>query len=418
MSDYNNNRKGFHSENSDNNETGRESEPEWIDFEKSEDQPSQPVRGSADRYASQQQKNPEIPENRDYHPVRFRRDGKTGCLGGMMFAVFVISVSVILACLGWMAACDVLALNKEELTAQVTVPENYDIDDVADALYDAGIIDYKFLFKIFSSISDADEKIDPGTYELSTELDYRAIVTTMQTGSVSQLVTTIMIPEGYTMQQIFETLEEKKICSVDDLYEAAANFNYDYRFLEGTEQGDASRLEGFLFPDTYDFYQGEQASSVISKFLSNFYQKYNADMYQQAENLGLTIQEVITIASMIEKEAANNDERATIASVIYNRLKSDMMLQIDATIQYILPERKPILSLDDLEIDSPYNTYMYTGLPPGPISNPGLASIVAALQPDSTNYYYYALDTETNSHKFFTNYDDHQAFVATQDYGA
>ena len=205
-------------------------------------------------------------EERDYYPIRFRRDGRTGCLGGLMYAVFVISVSIILACVGWMAATDVLALNKPDHTATITIPKDVvkttvneegkkvevvDIDYVADQLKNSGIIEYKFLFKLFSRISKAAEKIDPGTYELSAQYDYRALVKKMQVGSGSQVGTTITFPEGYTMAQIFEKLEENDICPVEDLYEAAANYNYSYSFLEGMEPGEASRLEGYLFPDTY-----------------------------------------------------------------------------------------------------------------------------------------------------------------------
>ena len=359
-----------------------------------------------------------VAERRDYHPVRRRRDGKTGCLGGVMYAVFIISVSVILACMAWLFASDVLALNKPVSEAVVTIPKGFDVDDVADALKDGGLIEYKFLFKMYAGISHAEEKINPGSYNLSTIYDYRALVKKMQTGSESQLVTKVTIPEGYTMQQIFQKLEENNVCSVEDLEKAAANYSYNYSFIKDLEKGDPSRLEGFLFPDTYDFYEGEQASSVINKFLVNFYYKLTADMLKQAENLNMTMKEIVTVASMIEKETAEASERALIASVIYNRLNNGIPLQIDATVQYALPERKAYLTTDDLAVDSPYNTYLYTGLPAGAICNPSLASINAALQPETTNYFFYALDTETGLHKFFKTAGEHEAFVTTQDYTA
>lgn len=380
-------------------------------------------------------------EERDYKPIRSRRDGKTGCLGGLMYFVFVISLSVILACVGWMAASDVLALNKDYTEGTVTLPESIfsekeveeenedgtvttktvqsaDLDYVANALKDAGIIEYKPLFKLFCKVTDADIKLDPGTYELNTKCDYNALVLRMQTASISMVTTTVTFPEGYTMQEIFEKLEAEGICSVEDLMDAAANYIYDYPFLEWSEPGDASRLEGYLFPDTYEFYQGEQASSAINKFLLNFHGKLTADMYTQADNLGISLHQAVIVASMIESEAANNDERATIASVIYNRLNQGMPLQIDATVMYALGEHKEYLTEEDLKVESPYNTYTYTGLPAGPICNPGLASINAALNPASTSYLYYALDTETGTHRFFTSYSEFEAFTATQDYTA
>ncbi len=379
-------------------------------------------------------------EERDYMPVKFRRDGKVGCLGGIMYAIFVISVSVILAALAWMGAADVLALNKEEIIGTVTLPEEIftekeveienadgttqlvllpsaDMDYVAEQLKNAGIIEYEFLFKLYSQFSSADIQIDPGTFELSTVFDYRAIVKKMTTGSPSQVTTKITFPEGYTMEEMFNLLEENNICDAADLYESAANSTFSYSFIDDAKLGQPERLEGLLFPDTYEFYEGESPYSILNKMLYNFYYRFTAEMISDAERKGLTVHQLITIASMIEKEATSED-RHSISSVIYNRLNAGMKLEIDATIQYMLPERVPQVLNEHLLIDSPYNTYMYAGLPPSPIANPGMASIEAALNPISSGYYYYALNVATKQHEFFTNAGDHGAFVATQDYSA
>lgn len=381
-------------------------------------------------------------EERDYRPVRMRRSSRLGCLGGLMYAVFIICASVILACVGWMAASDVLALGKDDITVAVTLPKSAftqtereikdengnvtgtetvtaaDIDYVAGQLKDNGIIEFKWLFKLFAKISDADLKIDPGTYQLSTRFDYRALVKNMQVGTKVMVTTTLTFPEGYTMAQIFQKLEDNDICEAEKLYDAAASFNYSYSFLEGVETGDAQRLEGFIFPNTYDFYQGEQASSVIDKFLAALHYSITADNWKQCENLGISFKQAVTIASMIEKEAANDDERSVIASVIYNRLNAGMPLGIDATILYEFPDYDGGVNLPEeiRSYDSPYNTNLYTGLPPTPICNPGMASIRAALKPASTGYYYYALDTATGTHRFFTNVNEFNSFVATQNY--
>ena len=368
-----------------------------------------------------------------------RRAGRSGCLGGLIYFAFVVSISIILACVGWMAASDVLALNKEPVTATVTLDKaefkdvtisytdaegnakersghQVSVGYVAKQLKDAGIIKYKGLFELYCSVSHAKTKIDPGTYELSTNYDYRALVKKMQVGSGAMVTTKVTIPEGYTMEQIFHKLEDENVCSYDDLMDAAANYSYNYSFIDQSMQGDAKRLEGFLFPDTYEFYQGMQASSAINKFLENFHDRITAEMLEKADERGMTMQEVVTVASMIEKEAANDDERAMIAAVIYNRIEAGMPLQIDSTIMYVLPEHKDVLTVEDTKIDSPYNTYQNKGLPPTPIANPGLASIKAALSPASTQALYYALDAESGTHKFFTNYGEFQAFVAKQSY--
>lgn len=234
-------------------------------------------------------------EERDYRPIRFARRSRLGLLGGFMYATFIICVSIVLACAGWMAACDVLALNKTEITAQVNIPEDIfsekevdildeegnvtgtktitvaDIDKVAHILKDNGIIEYPILFRLFGALSSADEKVVAGTHELSTRYDYRAIVKNLGAGTVIRQTTKITFPEGYTMAQIFAKLEEEQVCSAEDLYDAAANYDFQFGFLEGSELGDPLRLEGYIFPNTYEFYIGEQPSSVISKFLTAFH---------------------------------------------------------------------------------------------------------------------------------------------------
>ena len=383
---------------------------------------------------------------RDYRPVRQSRESKSGCLGGVMYFVFVVCVSVILACVAWMAASDMLALNQGVFTATVTLPSSVfetetvdtfdedgnktgterisraDIDFVASSLKEAGLIEYEWLFKFFCQISHADTKVMPGSYELKSTFDYRALVQNMQPGSGSAVTVKVTIPEGYSLNQIFRKLEENGVCSYDELVEAAANSNYKYSFLEGIEAGDMTRLEGYLFPDTYEFYVGMQASSAINKFLERFNYVFTADMLKQATDRGLSLQQVITVASLIEKEAAVDNEkgineRALVASVIYNRLNAGMPLGIDASILYLYPDHEGGPTAEMLALDSPYNTRLYTGLPPTPIGNPGLAAIQAALNPETTSYYYYALDTETNTHRFFTNDYEFNNFVATQNYG-
>ena len=381
------------------------------------------------------QAEPAVRPARPAQPEAPRRAGRSGCLGGLIYFAFVVSISIILACVGWMAASDVLALNKATVTldkaefkdvtisytdadgnAKERAGHQVSVGYVAKQLKDAGIIKYKGLFELYCSVSHAKTKIDPGTYELSTNYDYRALVKKMQVGSGAMVTTKVTIPEGYTMEQIFHKLEDENVCSYDDLMDAAANYSYNYSFIDQSMQGDAKRLEGFLFPDTYEFYQGMQASSAINKFLENFHDRLTAEMLEKADERGMTMQEVVTVASMIEKEAANDDERAMIAAVIYNRIEAGMPLQIDSTIMYVLPEHKDVLTVEDTKIDSPYNTYQNKGLPPTPIANPGLASLKATLSPASTQALYYALDAESGTHKFFTSYGEFQAFVAKQSY--
>ena len=369
-----------------------------------------------------------------------KSENKSGLAGGALYFLFVISVSIILACLAWAAATDVLGFKSSDTVAQITLDKDRftyqevevtdddgniktkkvhyaDMSYVADQLKNNGIIKYKWLFNLFGSVYNADEKIDPGTYELKAIYDYKALVKKMTSGSAAMVTKKITFPEGYTMRQIFKKLDAEGVCDYDELMDAAANSTFNYSFLEGTEKGDANRLEGFLFPDTYEFYEGMPAATAINKLLEVFHYKMTAEMLEWQEESGYTMREIVTIASMIEKEAANDTERYTIASVIYNRLKKDWPLQIDSTTLYEYPDHEGAPTAEMLAKDSPYNTRISKGLPPSPICSPGITSIRAALQPSSTNYMYYALNTATGQHEFFKTADAFNAFVATQNYG-
>ncbi|MGI5970141.1 MAG: endolytic transglycosylase MltG [Oscillospiraceae bacterium] len=338
---------------------------------------------------------------------------RTGCLGALLFFAFIVGISTLLAVVGWMAATDVLALGKDYETAVIEIEETDGLPDVARKLSEKGIIEYPWLFRLFGRIADAEEKIQPGSFELNTTMDYRAIITSMGSHSPTRLTVKITIPEGFTLKETLKKLADNGVASYDKLLDTAANYDFEYSFLSELPLGDENRLEGYLFPDTYEFYIEENTVTAINKLLSNFNSKFGTEMRERAEEMGYSIHDIVTIASLIEEEAANDSERATVASVIYNRLSSDSFpyLQIDATVQYALPERKEELSLDDLQIDSPYNTYKYPGLPAGPIANPGWASLNAALYPASTDYYFYALGAD-GTHHFSRTKDEHDAFVA------
>lgn len=393
-------------------------------------------RGQAANYTG------DAESERDYRPIRQSHEYRSGCLGGVMYFLFIICLSLVLACLGWMAASDMLALNKKTVTATVSLPMNIfeyetvanydedgnpdgtkrithaDMDYVADVLKDAGLIEYKWLFNAFCKFSHADTKLAPGEYELHSTYDYRALIQHMTPYSGGALTVKVTFPEGLSMRQMFHLLEENGVSDFDELMDAAASYKFKYSFLEELDDGDASRLEGYLFPDTYEFYVNMQPASAINKFLETFHYVFNDDLQVQLENSGMEIRDIVTIASMIEKEAANDEERPLIASVIMNRMNTGMPLGIDATILYVHPEHEGAPTAAMLAEDSPYNTRDRVGLPPTPICSPGLASIKAALNPASTSYYYYALDEETGTHRFFTNSYEFDEFVASQGYGA
>lgn len=347
-------------------------------------------------------------------PRKKKRKKRSALSNSMIYILAVCGVSVILATLSWTMANDMLALNKDEVEAVITVQDEKSFGKVADQLKDNDIINYKFLFRLFATFSGKANDVVPGQYKLDTSMDYSAILNNLSSSSASRLETTVTIKEGWTMAQIFQLLEEKGVSTVEKLEDMAANHDYDFSFLQDIPMGEATRLEGYLFPDTYTFYLGEDPKYVINKMLVNFDAKVTDAIRQQIWDQGKSIGEIINVASMIEKEADATD-RATIASVIYNRLNNPSggtqgYLQVDATIQYVLPEGELVSEEDYQTVQSPYNTYLNKGLPPGPISNPGMEAIMAAINPESTNYYYYALGDD-KVHHFFTSYSEHQAFL-------
>ena len=356
---------------------------------------------------------PEEPERRPA-PQRRRRNKRSPLSNSMLYIVMVCAVSIVLAAVGWSLANHMLALNKDKVTATIVVDDENDFGSVVDQLKDNDIIKYKGLFRLFSALSGGSDKIAQGSYLVDTDMDYRAILNSLGSGSSSRVEVSVTIQEGLTVRQIFELLEKEGVSTVEKLNDMAANHDYAFSFLEDIPLGDPNRLEGYLFPDTYNFYMGEDPKYVINKMLVNFDSKVDDSMRQKIADKGYTIQELLTVASMIEKETDGTD-RTTIASVIYNRLNNPGAgtagyLQVDATIQYVLPEGEIVSEEDYQTVNSPYNTYLNKGLPPGPIANPGLESIMAALNPESTNYYYYALGDD-GVHHFFTSYSEHQAFL-------
>ena len=358
----------------------------------------------------------EIPEDPD-RKVRPKRKNGYGMFGIPHVASVFLWVGIVVICgislgrLLWICATDVLALGWPDQTTTITITqdEEGDIDAIANKLYDAGLIKYKQLFRFYASLSNAEEKISSGTFELNTKFDYNALVKGMSASSSYRETVKVTIPEGYTCAQIFALLEEKGVCSAAELKQY--DVKSEYWFLEGANANAEYPLEGFLFPDTYNFYIGDTPQGVFRRFLARFDDIFNDELKDYLEDSNYSLYEIMIIASMIEKESAGSSENYDISSVIYNRLKNPAKfpyLNIDATIVYAQGGDAEFI---DKDLDSPYNTYKYKGLPPTPICNPSLLSIQAALSPTGTSYYYYALDPTTGLHHFSRTYEEHQAFL-------
>ena len=380
------------------------------------------LRREREQYEQESNQPPSEPEQkpRPRKSVRRRRSTKARVAGAFLYVLFVIGASAILATLGWTWACDLLGLNKAYASVIVTITDDTRLESIVDILEENGLIEYKFLFKLYARFSHAEDKIAPGTYQLDTEMDYHALVSNLGSSSATRQETDVTIPEGYTLDQIFSLLEERGVSTVEKLRDMAANWNYAFDWLQDIPLGDYHRLEGYLFPDTYTFQMGENPKYVINKMLVNFDIKMDEYMARYTgEEAQYSLHDIVTIASMIEKETdgTSSDERSdykNIASVIYNRLENPNAetagyLQIAATLVYINGGRVPTEA--DKSINSPYNTYLRQGLPAGPISNPGMESLLAAMEPDSTGYYYYVLNPETKQHEYSRTYAEHQALL-------
>ena len=216
----------------------------------------------------------------------------------------------------------------------------------------------------------------------------------------------VTIPEGKTVPQIADIWEEAGLCTADEFLRCCAELDIPYDYIPAGE--DFNQLEGFLFPETYNVLITWGAEDLVKLQLAQFDKNWTAERQKLADKQGLTVKEIVTLASLIEREARVADERPLIASVIYNRLAIGQKLQIDATIQYILGEQVDRVLYKDLEIESPYNTYLNAGLPPGAICSPGLSCIDAALNPAETDYFYYRTKNDgSGEHNFAHTYEEH-----------
>ena len=356
-------------------------------------------------------------------PRRKKGEGFLGIpniLVTFVWLALIVSIGVTLGRMIWVCAADVLAFGREDKPVTITIYEADTMEDIIDKLHSNGLIRYKSLFTHYADISDAEEDIKPGIYDLNTRYDYHALVNFMTPRSSREVVEGVLIPEGYTCKQIFALLEEHKICTAVDLAAYAANGELDdYWFLEDVQRGSENCLEGYLFPDTYDFYKNSSPREVLTKLLNNFENRFSDELRQQIDKLNAEvthdsygIHEIVIVASLIERESSSAEESPAIAGVIYNRLFNwgyPAYLNIDASIIYAQGGDSEHINT---KLDSPYNTYTNIGLTPGPISNPGLSSLKAALKPESHNYYYYVLNPSTGKHQFSKTEGEHNAWVA------
>lgn len=299
----------------------------------------------------------------------------------------------------------------KSLTAPVILSENVSLivpskattSTISRLLLEKGLIRSDLLFKIYAKVQGFEGKLKAGEYHFSGQVAIKDIEEKMSQGGQAN-TQNFTIPEGYNIEQMAELLAEKGMVHREKFLDVAINgdFSYDYLPPAGTE----GRLEGFLFPDTYQVIKGWSEEKIIKMMLNRFDDVFLPEWRDRAKEIDMTMKEVVTLASIIEREARVSADRPIISSVFHNRMEKGMQLESCATVQYALGEVKEVLLYEDLKIDSPYNTYLNGGLPPGPIACPGKDSLKAALYPADSNYLYFVAKPD-GSHYFSRTLAEH-----------
>ncbi len=343
---------------------------------------------------------------------------------GIMLAI-IIGVSAILCLYGIGCINDVLALNVEDKPVEVRVEKGMTDSEVIDILHDGKLINNKMFCKLFIKFFNKDGDYISGIYTLTPTLGVEKMISTMKTDFKSAETVSLTFPEGWTITQIAEKLEANQVCTASSFISTlqSVDFSEEYAFIKKIPDTDKRfhMLEGYIYPDTYEFYVGENASSVVRRFLDNFNARWTEDYSEQAKKRGLTLDEVIIMASVVQEEAANDSQMSTISGILYNRLDRPAdfpYLECDSTYDYYEKTIKPALttSVEDtqkaIEYHSNYRTYRdpgTQGLPIGPICNPGADAIEAALYPKDTSYLYFRHNVNTGDVYYANTLSEHEA---------
>lgn len=288
---------------------------------------------------------------------------------------------------------------------KITIAQGTTAAQLAEELQQRHLIRSAWVFRYLARALQSDFKLYVGDYQLAPTMPPSEMIKRLINGAVTSDISRVTIPEGYTTEQIIELLVQRGIGSKEEFTKVVSEDGFPYPFLKNAPKG-IHRLEGYLFPNTYDIFVKRTPHEVIDLLLQQFEKELTPEVQKRLDVIKLSVPQWVTLSSMVEKEAVKEADRPLIASVVMNRLKINKPLQIDATIQFLLDTPKPKLYNKDLQIPSPYNTYLHTGLPPGPIANPGHASLQAALYPAQTDFLYYVAKKD-GFHAFAKTYAEH-----------
>ncbi len=303
-----------------------------------------------------------------------------------MKKILIILATVLLILALFVLSNGFCGIMKEDSGKIISVKQGMSGGQIAEELYSEGIITSKTVFKVMLVVSDEAKNIKAGTFEVSPKMSYSQIIETL-TGYSTAGHIKITVVEGSRLLDVAKLFSE--VVSEEEFLEEAKNGQFQYDFLKDIPR-DENYLEGFLFPDTYYVEKDVSANVIINMMLKRFNEVYTEELAKQAAEKGFSVREIITLASIIEKEGTSDLE--IISSVFHNRLDIGMRLESCATVNYLFEIPKAVLSIEDTHIDSPYNTYRNSGLPPAPICSPGEKAIKAAIYPEETNYLYFIAD--------------------------
>lgn len=338
----------------------------------------------------------------------------------LMLTTLIFTVAICLSVLIISVGRDMLAIGKDGSLKMITISEGDDVKKVAQILEKEGIIDIPKAFEIVAKLSDADESFIPGQYELSPSYAYETIISKLTTEEIIENNETVNVTflEGTSVIDAAKLLEENKVCDAERFIYYFNAGGYGFEFENKLPTSTASkfyRMEGYLFPDTYTFYIDSDPESVCMKIYQNFENKMTDEYYAQMQKKGMTLDEVITLASIVQAEAWNPESMKMVASVFENRLKNSdefPKLQSDPTTYYVDEVIKPNIQIPSTAIFDAYDTYKGHGLPPGAIGNPGIDAIEAVLYPAETDYYYFAADIDTFEVFYAETLEEHEHNLA------
>ncbi len=393
----------------------QEAEPEEEELDIPLEEEEQPKRRAV---SEERRRTKEEVERERKRRKKRRRNKSVGRVYGVLIMLTIIIVTSVALSVGIIeVGKDMIGIEGTETLVPFTIPEGATTAEIAEDLYEAGIIEYPKAFVYFSRLSDADASYKAGEHEVSSIMAYEAIIAELSGLAGEELVTVdVMFPEGISVYEAAQKLEEANVCESQKFIYYFNMANYGYAFEEHLPQKQSKlkfcKMEGYLFPDTYTFYEEMEPDDVCRKIYMNFNKKITDTYYARMEELGITLDEMITLASIVQAEAAFKDDMKDVASVFWNRLNNPAeftRLQSDPTSKYVEEIIKPNIELEDPLVYDAYDTYICTGLPAGAIGNPGMDAIEAVLYPNDTNYYYFYANVQTGVTYFATTLEEHYA---------